>query len=236
MSYLNTKPLLYGIEKHPFIDTIHLSIGYPSRIADMLVSGDIDIGLAPVSIIPRLGEYHINTKYCIGADGPVASVCIFSQVPIAKIDRLLLDNQSRTSVALAKILLRDYWKINPELVDGGNDFRRHIHGSTAGIVIGDRALEQRKVSPFVYDLGEAWKIHTGLPFVFAAWISKNQMDERFIQDFEIANEYGFKHLQEIVRMADNGVYDLMTYYTKNISYLLSEEKIKGMDLFLQMLK
>ena len=236
VSYLNTKPLLYGIEKHPFIDTIHLSIDYPSRIADMLISGKIDIGLAPVSIIPKLAEYHLNTNYCIGSDGPVASVCIFSEVPLNDIDRVLLDYQSRTSVELTKILVREHWKINPELVDGGEDFRDHIQGRTAGVVIGDAALEQRKISTFTYDLGEAWKMLTGLPFVFAAWISRNQMKDVFIREFEQANAFGLGRLEEIVHSTKSGVYDLMTYYTKNISYSLSKEKMKGMNLFLRMLK
>ncbi len=117
VSYLNTKPLLYGIQHSPIIDKIELKIDYPSRIAAMLLNDEIDIGLVPVAIIPKLREFHINTDYCIGSDGEVASVCLFSEVPIEKIETVLLDYQSRTSVQLAKILMKEYWKINPVLED-----------------------------------------------------------------------------------------------------------------------
>jgi chorismate dehydratase len=124
------------------------------------LNDEIDMGLVPVAIIPFMREYYINGRYCIGSNGNVASVCLFSETPIEKIERVLLDYQSRTSVELAKVLLKEYWKVSPELVDAGLDFRDHIKGTTAGVVIGDRALEQRQHSPYVYDLAEAWK---GLP-------------------------------------------------------------------------
>jgi chorismate dehydratase len=139
VSYLNTKPLLFGIEHSPIINDIELKIDYPSRIAMMLIKDEIDMGLVPVAIIPELKEYHINTDYCIGCDGPVASVCLFSEVPIERIERVLLDYQSNTSVQLAKILFRDCWKIRPEYVQTTDDFRGQIKGTTAAIVIGDRA-------------------------------------------------------------------------------------------------
>ena len=143
---------------------LELIIDYPARIAEQLVRDEIDMGLVPVAIIPRLNDYYINGDYCIGSNGAVASVCLFSEVPIEKIETVLLDYQSRTSVQLARVLLERYWKINPRLIDAGKDYRDHIHGTTAGVVIGDRALEQRKLSPYIYDLGEAWKKMTGLSF------------------------------------------------------------------------
>ncbi|MEP7319377.1 MAG: MqnA/MqnD/SBP family protein, partial [Panacibacter sp.] len=112
VSYLNTKPLLYGIKRWPeLMEQIELVEDYPSNIAAMLVEGTIDMGLVPVAVIPRLKEWHIITDYCIGADGDVASVCLFSEVPMEKIEKVLLDYQSKTSVNLAKILLKAYWKI-----------------------------------------------------------------------------------------------------------------------------
>ena len=115
MSYLNTKPLLYGIENSPVMEEISLITEYPARIADMLLDDEIDIGLVPVSIIPHMKEYHINTRFCIGCDGPVASVCLFSEVPVEEIRTVLLDYQSRTSVALAEILFEKHWKHKPDI-------------------------------------------------------------------------------------------------------------------------
>ncbi|HTS45812.1 MAG TPA: menaquinone biosynthesis protein [Puia sp.] len=236
VSYLNTKPLLYGIEQSDIIHRIELKIDYPSRIADMLLSNTIDIGLVPVSIIPLMREYYINTNYCIGCNGPVGSVCLFSEVPLGKIRKVLLDYQSRTSVELAKILFKEYWKIHPELIDAGEDFRKDIRENVAGVIIGDRALEQRVKSTYKYDLGEAWKNLTGLPFVFAAWISNKKLDDSFITQFNEANSIGAQNINEVLKQINYSVFDLHEYYTRFIRYDLDDAKRKGMDLFLKKLR
>lgn len=201
----------------------------------MLLEDQIDIGLVPVSIIPKMSHYQINTDYCIGCDGPVASVALFSELPIDQVERVLLDYQSETSVELVKILIRDYWKIEPALINAKEDFRDHISGSTAALVIGDRALEQRIISPYVYDLGEAWKRFTGLPFVFAAWISNKILDSSFIHAFNDANRFGVNHLPSVLAELSYEKFDLNEYYTKHISYHLDKSKKKGLQLFLQKL-
>lgn len=235
VSYLNTKPLLYGIEHSPVIHHIELKIDYPSRIAAMLLNDEIDMGLVPVAIIPQLKEFHINTDYCIGSDGAVASVCLFSEVPVEQVENVLLDYQSRTSVQLAKILLKEYWNINPVLTDAKKDFRDHIKGTTAGLVIGDRALEQRKTSPCIYDLGEAWKNHTGLPFVFAAWVSNKKLSNDFVIEFNEANKTGIENISGLLEGLYYDVFDLQKYYKECISYPLNDAKRKGLDLFLKKL-
>jgi len=233
VSYLNTKPLLYGIERSAVMDEMELFIDYPASIADMLLRNEIDMGLVPVAVIPKLPASYINTEYCIGCDGPVASVCLFSDTPIEHIETVLLDYQSRTSVALAKVLLREFWQISPRLVDAGKDFRDHIHGATAGVVIGDRALQQRKISPYVYDLGEAWKKFTGLPFVFAAWISNKKLDPAFIEKFNRANMEGLQHIADVVRENPYPVFDLHAYFTQYLDYELDGRKRKGLETFLK---
>ncbi|HSB92790.1 MAG TPA: MqnA/MqnD/SBP family protein, partial [Flavitalea sp.] len=111
VNYLNTLPLLSGIERSPVMSEIELVKDYPSKIAASLMDGSIDIGLVPVAIIPNLTDWYINTDYCIGCDGAVASVCIFSDVPLEEADSVLLDYQSRTSVQLATLLLKEYYKV-----------------------------------------------------------------------------------------------------------------------------
>ena len=237
VSYLNTKPLLYGIKRSPqLMEQIELVEDYPSGIAEMLVNGTIDVGLVPVAVIPRLREWHIVTDYCIGGDGDVASVCLFSDVPIEKIEKVLLDYQSKTSVSLAKILLRHYWKIDPVPEDAKEDYISEIKGTTAGVVIGDRALAQRKVSPYIYDLAGAWKAMTGLPFVFAAWIANKKLPDDFVRIFNEANTAGLQHIDEVIVENPYPAYNLDTYYRKNISYKLDESKKKGMKKFLEFLK
>jgi len=236
VQYLNTKPLIYGLEKGLMKEQINLVMDYPANIANKLIEDQIDIGLVPVATIPRLKEHFIVSDYGIACDGEVASVCLFSDVPMEEITNVLLDYQSRTSVRLARILMKEFWKITPQLVDTREDFRGQIRGTTAGIVIGDRALEQRKDSAFVFDLGQAWKEMTGLPFVFAAWISNKPIQQHFIDDFNAANKYGLDRLEEVVSLHPYQTYDLFKYYKQDIDYKLNEEKIKGLDLYLNYLE
>ena len=236
VSYLNTKPLLYGITRSKeLMSRIELITDYPSSIASMLVNDTIDIGLVPVAVIPLLREHYIVGDYCIGAEGDVASVCLFSDVPLEKIETILLDYQSRTSVNLCKVLLKHYWHINPALKAATEDFRDHISNTTAGIVIGDRALAQRQQSKYIYDLAGAWKAFTSLPFVFATWIANKELPEDFCTLFNEANAVGLQYLDDVIQEHPFDIYSLHTYYTKNISYLLTDEKRKGLALFLEML-
>ncbi|WP_261387524.1 menaquinone biosynthetic enzyme MqnA/MqnD family protein [Chitinophaga pinensis] len=149
VSYLNTRPLLYGFRDHPVMNMLELSVDYPAKIAQQLIDGEVDVALVPVATIPKLKEYHIISDFCIGAEGPVASVCLFSEVPLNEIKRIYLDYQSRTSVALLKVLVREHWKLDVELIDTNGDYQDKIKGTDAGLVIGDRALEQRHVSPYI---------------------------------------------------------------------------------------
>ncbi len=232
VSYLNTKPFLYGIERAPIRKDIELIIDYPARIASMLLKDEIDMGLVPVAVIPQMQEYYINGGFCIGSNGPVASVCLFSETPIEKVRRVLMDYQSRTSVQLGKVLLREFWRVSPEIVDARKDFRDHIRGTTAGVVIGDRALEQRLISPFIYDLAEAWKAFTGLPFVFAAWISNKPLDPGFVDAFDEANRQGLLHIEEVAAENPYPYFNLQNYFTKQLDYNLDGPKRAGLDRFL----
>jgi len=237
VSYLNTKPLLYGIRNHPVLDEITLVEDYPSRVAQMLMEGRIDVGLIPVAATLKLPEWNIVGSHCIGASGPVASVCLFSGQPVESIDTVYLDYQSRTSVNLARVLLREYWKKDVQFIDArGEDFRDKIRGSVAGVIIGDRALEQRAHSAYIYDLAEAWIDHTGLPFVFAAWISARPLPPSFCEAFDAANALGLAHLDEVISAHPFAPYDLGKYYRENIDYQLDAPKKRGLQLFLEKLK
>lgn len=217
------------------MDLIELIQDYPSNIAALLVEGKIDIGLVPVAILPVLKEYHIYTDYCIGCNGPVGSVCLFSDVPVEEVETVLLDFQSRTSVELLKILLRNYWKIKPLFIETSSDYRSSIKGKTAGLVIGDRSFEQRRSSKYLYDLGEAWKQYTGLPFVFAAWISTRPLDPHFIHEFNDANRFGVLNISNVIGTTPYSLFNMEEYFTKYISYGLDAEKQKGLKRFIQVL-
>jgi len=238
VSYLNTRPLLLGIEQESFLKSIDLVKSYPANIAQDLLSGKIDIGLVPVAILPQLSDPHIVSNYVIGANGAVASVALFSEVPIDEIKSIYLDYQSRTSVQLLKILLSQFWKKEVEFISATEGYIAQISGTTAGVIIGDRALENLSKYPYVYDLGLAWKQHTGLPFVFAAWVANQPIPAAFMAAFDTANGYGLAHLDEVIALipAQEQVYDLHKYYTENISYVYDEEMKQGLAAFLNFIK
>jgi chorismate dehydratase len=233
VSYLNSKPLIHGFVKGVMEEEIELIIDYPSAIATQLIEDKIDIGLVPVAIIPQLPEYHIVTDYCIGCNGEVATVCLFSDVPVEQITTVLLDYQSRTSVELLKILLKDHWKISPTLINGNVGYEKNIRETTAGLVIGDRAFDQRLRSKFIYDLGKAWKDMTGLPFVFAAWIANKKMDPTFLHRFNSANKRSLDSLEEILQSNRILNFDIEQYFTKNIDYHLDTAKRGALKYFLE---
>lgn len=226
---------MYGIQRSGLMQKVDLVADFPANIASMLLNDEIDIGLVPVAIIPHLKDAHIITDYCIGAVGRVESVGIFSEVPLEQVEKLILDYQSKTSVNLARILLKEYWHKELLFEQATDDYRHMIKGTTAAVVIGDRALTQQKISPYYYDLSEAWYQHTGLPFVFAAWIANKPVPEDFEDAFNRANAYGIHHIEEVVAELNFQDYDLKKYYTQHISYTFDEEKRKGLALFLQKL-
>ena len=236
VDYLNTKPLIYGFENAVKETGIELILDYPANIASMLAKNEIDIGLVPVSILPDLKEYYIVSDYCIGTNGEVGSVCLFSEVEVNEIREIWLDYQSKTSVALLGILLREYWKIKPQLLEGKPGYELNIKNTTAGLIIGDRALQQRKRFKYIYDLGTAWKEMTGLPFVFAAWASNKEIDPVFLESFNNITGTGIRFIKEITEANPFPAYNLHDYYTRNINYKFDKDKQKALTLFLQLIE
>ncbi len=236
VSYLNTKPLLYGIERSDVMNDMEIVVDYPSQLARALQDGKIDMALLPVAAIPSIPGANIVSDYGIATDGNVVSVAIFSQVPMEDITSLYLDYQSRTSVRLAQLLMERHWNKQVEYKPASEHYIDYIHGNTAGVIIGDRALKQLHNFEYVYDLSAAWKAHTGLDFVFAAWVANKELPESFKTKFNAANAEGLNHLPEVIAENPFPQYDLLTYYTDNIKYYLDENKKAGLAKFLELIK
>jgi chorismate dehydratase len=237
VSYLNTKPLLYGLEHGQMSNEVELVLDYPANLVRLLQSNQIDIGLIPVGALPSLGDYHIISDYCIGTEGEVASVAVFSELPMEEIDTVLLDYQSRTSVMLCKILFEKHWKKQVQFIDAKDEsYIDNIRGNVAGLVIGDRALKIRDKFKFKFDLGLAWKEMTGLPFVFAVWVRKKEISGEFIPLFNEANGMGLSKINLIIDHNNESSYPMDMYFRKNISYRLTEGMRESMSLYLSFLK
>jgi chorismate dehydratase len=235
VSYLNTKPLLNGIFHSPIADKINLQLNIPSVCAAKLRDGEADLGLVPVAIIPELASPHIISDYCIGTVGEVKTVAIYSEVPLESVDTILLDYHSRTSVELTKLLLRDFWQLHPRLVSAQAGYIDKIKGTTAGLVIGDRTIGLDQRFPYVYDLGETWMAHTGLPFVFAAWVSNRPLPPNFIHAFNEALQKGVEKIPQLMYLlqAPHPDFDLEEYFTRHISYELDAPKRRALQRFLK---
>ena len=235
VSYLNTIPFIYGLKQSELIKTIDLQLDYPSICADKLINGSVDLALVPVVVIPKLKLPYIISDYCIGANGSVDTVCLYSDVPIDKIDSIGLDYQSRTSVDLLKVLLKEYWKLNPIFINEEVGFENKIKGKHAALVIGDRAFTLIAKHKFIYDLSAIWKEMTGLPFVFAAWVSNTKLPQDFINTFNTALEEGLSNIDKALALEGYSYpkcENPKDYLNNKISYNLDSEKQKGMELFL----
>lgn len=236
VSYLNTKPLLYGIERSDVMNDIELVVDYPANLARRLQEGSIDLALLPVAAMPQIEGARIISDYGIATDGNVVSVALFSHVPMEEIEVVYLDYQSRTSVRLAQVLLEHHWKKDVVYKQAAVDYiDNDIKGDNAGVIIGDRALQQLGNFKYVYDLSAAWKDYTGLDFIFAAWIANKDLPVDFIEKFNKANAIGFDHLDEIIEANPFPEYSLYTYYTDNIKYVLDERKRAGLKRFLELI-
>lgn len=236
VSYLNTIPFVYGLEQFDFNNIVDVSLDIPSTCADKLIHGKVDIGLVPIVVLKQLKTPQIISDFCIGANGAVDTVCLFSDVPIHEIESIFLDYQSRTSVALLRILLDEYWRIYPELLSSESGYEDDIKDKKAGLIIGDRAFQYQNKFDYTYDLAEIWKLHTGLPFVFACWISNKKLDQNFQFEFNKVLSFGMNHIdQAIDEVADiySHCKNPTDYLNNKISYQLDAEKRKGMQLFLQ---
>jgi chorismate dehydratase len=168
VTYLNTKPLIHELEG--LAPEAELVLDVPSRLADLLAEGHLDVALIPVIEYFRGGSYRVVRDIAIASSGPVLSVTLFSREPWAGIRRVALDEGSRTSAALTQILLRRKYGVSPEVVPLPLDCQAEDVDADAVLLIGDRAM--RACLPgfaHAFDLGQEWHDWVGLPFVYAVW-------------------------------------------------------------------
>jgi chorismate dehydratase len=237
VSYLNSKPFLYGLKNFAFGEKTEIQEDIPSVCADKLMNGTADIGLVPVAVLPSIKNHTVISDYCIGADGEVNSVLLLSDVPLKKIKTVLLDYQSRTSVLLTRVLAENFWKIEPEWKSTEKNYEANISGFTSGVVIGDRALKLKKDFRYVYDLSLEWKKFTQLPFVFACWVSTRKFENDFLSEFNSALKSGLDNINHVAEVeADPKISkeEIIHYLRKNIDFNFDEKKKEALRLFLKL--
>lgn len=237
VNYLNTKPLVYGLDKLLPNDTVCYDL--PSRLADSLAEEELDIALVPSIELADHPEWRVVSNACIGCLGSVLSVKLLFRVPPAKVRTLALDEGSRTSAVLAQILLSELHDIRPELTClpiGDGPQAAH---TDAVLVIGDRAIQSDdREFVEVWDLGDRWCRWSDLPMVFAMWVARpGIVVSEAGSALEAARDAGCLHLAEIAlqqaKQMDLPVDLVNDYLCNNLYFHLGSKQLQGLELFYQ---
>jgi chorismate dehydratase len=247
VSYLNSKPL---IEAFPAVlSDCELSLDLPSRLADRLFQGRIDIGLIPAIEYFRRGgvqaatagdDYQIVSDACIACRGPVRSVRVFFRVPPPAVRTLAVDEGSRTSIALAQVLLHERHRLKPDLVPLPIEADPNQAKADAVLVIGDRAMRSENFHGFSeqWDLGQAWFDEYALPFVFAMWVGRERLSTpRLARQLELARDLGLESIEQICQREASryqlSIEDCSDYFLNKLQFQLTPEAVAGLELFRQ---
>lgn len=236
VSYLNTKPLIFGLKDAlPAGDSLTLNL--PSRLAAKLAVGELDVALIPSVEFLRGSDYRIVSDAAIACRGPVWSVRLVSRVPVRQIKRLALDEGSRTSAAMVRMLLWQMYRLQPETTVLSMEESPESADADAVLVIGDRAMHpERGVYSEIWDLGDRWCRHTETPFVFAMWVARPGVDVDYLESIlQDCRDAGEQHLESIAatHAAAHGLTneDLYRYFAENLHFRLGVGERAGLQRF-----
>ncbi len=236
VQYLNTAPLIWGMLKGDQQGKYDLDFTTPAKCADDLRRRAAAVGIIPSIEYQRMDRLRVLPGCSIASKGVVKSVLLLSKVPIEEVKTVALDNSSRTSAALVRVLLQKFYSRPLSVAAADPEPAKMLENADAALLIGDPALTFEGGALKVYDLASEWKKLTGLPFVFAVWAGHEDAGlGRFGEDFEASRDYGLQHLDDIAReyapklgLAREAV---KVYLKENIDYSLDEENLKGLQLF-----
>lgn len=240
VSFLNTVPLVWGMLHGAQKDLFHLSFCLPAECADQLRDGAADIGLVPSVELPR-HNLQIIRGAGIACRGPVRSILLVSKLPFPRVRSLAADSSSRSSVALARILLAERYGAEPRVLSLPPELPSMLDAADAALLIGDSALriDPAELPYRVLDLGQEWVALTGLPMVFAVWAGRDQLATADLEEaFSASCRFGLEHLEEIIRdeSARRRVSASLArdYLTRHIVLELGGREYQGLELFLRM--
>ncbi len=235
VAYLNARPLTLCLAD--LAPGAEIVTDLPSRLADGLAGGRLDVALVPSIESFRNPQYVVVSDACVACDGPVRSIKLYGRVPVHRIRRLALDEGSRTSAALARILLKERFALEPELERLPIGASLEDTRADAVMLIGDRGMKPVDGAfEFVWDLGEQWSRWTRLPFVFAMWIARPDVDLKGIEGvFAAARDEGVRRLAEIARreapLLGISEEDCHSYLRDNLRFQLGRRERQGLEMF-----
>ncbi len=238
VSYLNSKPLIAGLDANPSIDMV---FDVPAKLPELLDRGEVDCALVPViDIMKPDRKWRIVSDACIGCDGETLTVRVFSRKPPDQIRRLHVDGDSHTSVVLANILWRELYGCELEI--GPFTGRETIDECEAILLIGDKVVNNKLIDYDIQtDLGSSWKSLTSLPFVFAAWACQHDKELGNLGEMlSAARDLGMSSVHLIA--SDYAptlgwpVALAQRYLTRRLKFTLGDKQREGMATFLSLAK
>ena len=235
VGYLNTLPFEYGLKQITSKYNLKLLLDVPSKCAQYFKSGEVDLALVPVGVLPDLEEYEICLDYCIACDGPVRTVGIFSHSSPSNWHTVYLDEHSRTSRVLAQIILKEGYGLNPVFKNMRISKMAALKEGEAVLMIGDKVFTEGDKYQVSIDLGAAWKELTGIPFVFALWVKRKgiKMDDTILNQ---ALSFGMQKIPVLIKAhAPTSILseeEVDTYITQNLKYELLPNYMDAVHLFM----
>ena len=237
-SYLNTAPLIWSFTHGSQRNALELFTDTaPARCAEMLARGQVNAALVPVIEYQRIQDVRIVPDVCVGSKSAVRSVVLVTRRNnLKKVERVALDESSRTSVALVKVIFREFLGFEPEWISAPPDLKSMLTSADAALIIGDPAMKISRDQFRVFDLATLWHEFTGFGFVFAMWMVKTLSAEKVCAiDFVAARDEGLAHVDDIA--IENEVKlglsrdEIKTYLTENIAFRMNEEMEKGLTVY-----
>jgi chorismate dehydratase len=238
VGYLNARPLVHRLDRRT--DVFDLRFDVPSRCATLLHEGGIDLGMIPsIEYLRGPAAYRMVPDLGIVSDGDVASVALFSRVPVSQIRRIGLDTSSRTSAVLTRVLCREAWHIDPAFEPVPPGVASAVEGVDAALLIGDPALFlDHEAAGFTrIDLGAEWTRLTGLPFVWAFWAGRRDaIDAAGVAALQEARDAGVADADAIADAycGPDRASVCRRYLRDNIKYRLGDRETEGLRRYYEL--
>jgi chorismate dehydratase len=236
VDFLNSWPLAWGFLSGKLTEGYEVLYCSPAEVAARLGRGDIDVGLIPSIEAVRIPGLAVVPGLCVGATHEVRSVLLVSRKPVQEIRRVALDENSRTSAALVRIILADRYGIYPEVATRSPEIDEMLRDADAALVIGDPALHVDREAYEILDLAAEWRLLTGLPFVFAVWaVRPGVADQTLRGDLQASLGLAFEEMEEIIERAvaelSLGREVVERYLLRHLRFSLGREELAGLEEF-----
>jgi chorismate dehydratase len=239
-TYLNSAPLIWSFLHGPRREQVKLIDAVPAQCGQLLRQGIVDVALIPVIEYQRISNISLVSNVCVGSKTEVRSVLLVSKQPeIEKIQSIALDESSRTSAALLKIIFCEFIKRDASWRSSSPDLHDMLANNDAALIIGDPAMTIPREGLHIWDMAALWRKYTGLGFVFAMWAVRNEATRRARGvDFAAARDEGVAQIEEIVdyylKHIPLGREELKFYLTENIAFKLDDQMQQGLNLYFKL--